>query len=28
VLISMAKSLEIFRGKTQDLRKLYFDMNN
>jgi hypothetical protein len=28
VLISMAKSLEVFPGKTQDLRKLYFDMNN
>lgn len=28
VLISMAKSLEVFSGKTQDLRKLYFDMNN
>jgi hypothetical protein len=28
VLISMAKSLEVFPGKIQDLRKLYFDMNN
>jgi hypothetical protein len=28
ILINMAKSLELFPDKTQDLRKLYFDMNN
>jgi len=27
-LINMAKSLELFPDKTQDLRKLYFDLNN
>jgi hypothetical protein len=28
VLINLAKTLELFQGKTQDLRKLYFDLNN
>jgi hypothetical protein len=28
LLINMAKSLELFPDKTQDLRKLYFDLNN
>ena len=28
VLINMAKTLELFPDKTQDLRKLYFDLNN
>ena len=28
VLISVAKTLELFPDKTQDLRKLYFDLNN
>lgn len=28
LLINMAKTLELFPGKTQDLRKLYFDLNN
>jgi hypothetical protein len=28
VLINIAKTLELFPDKTQDLRKLYFDLNN
>ena len=28
LLINMAQTLELFPGKTQDLRKLYFDLNN
>ncbi len=28
LLINMAKTLELTPGKTQDLRKLYFDLNN
>lgn len=28
LLINMAKTLELFPGKTQDVRKLYFDLNN
>lgn len=28
LLVNMAKTLELFPGKTQDVRKLYFDLNN